>query len=174
MSTSTRSVFPVSVTMTREEKAQVDARTNGDDQGSRSNRVLGDLNMFWALLDLGMESIHRRFSRGEALLLLDALNGTYIGLDRFDARQTVLTWHSGATLAATVEDALKYEFLDDKWYVDGKALLRKLKKLSPGEIISLLDWTRRVWQKYTAEGPTSSVFEDEVQKILRGERDHGL
>lgn len=77
-------------------------------------------------------------SRAEAMLICDALNGTWLS----DAG-------SVAWIAAEIEDAIRLNGLDQKWKVDGPDLLRRAATWSYAERLAVVDLVERFW---AAEG----------------------
>lgn len=74
-----------------------------------------------------------RFSEEEASLLVDAFNGTLFSLD------------PRSELVMGVEESLQLDHLDEKWEVDGDALVAKLRRLSPGTAQAVVDGLQRFW-----------------------------
>lgn len=70
------------------------------------------------------------FTENEAMLLLDALNGVICMPE---------------TLEANVREAIRWEHLDEKWQVDGPALLSHLQGLSMDEAQAVMFAVRRAW-----------------------------
>lgn len=88
-----------------------------------------DLTRYYALL----AGITPKFTKAEAALIMDALNG--IMLDQYTFR---LLW-------AEVADAIRMDNLDRKWNVDGESLVERLRSLHPAEMMALLDAVERAW-----------------------------
>jgi hypothetical protein len=97
-----------------------------------------DMERYRWLLDQALAGL--QFSRGEACLICDALNGTWLLND---------TWR---WWPAEVEDAIRLNGLDDKWEVDAKALLSKVNGLTPTELCAVADAAERFWETPEAEG----------------------
>jgi hypothetical protein len=76
-----------------------------------------------------------RFSVPEWRLVCDALNGSMFR-DRPD---------SLGFLWAQVADAITLNGADRKWEVDGPALVKRLRALTPGELIATVDVVERFW-----------------------------
>jgi len=88
-----------------------------------------DLRRYHALLAHELERVD--LSRPEALLIIDALNGS-----RLDEASYRLLW-------AEVDDAVRLDGLGAKWGVAGPPLVEKLRALTPGQAMALLDATER-------------------------------
>jgi hypothetical protein len=86
-------------------------------------------------------------SEPEALLVCDALNGLWIT----EAAAVRLLW-------AEVADAIAHDRLDAKWGVDGEALVAKLRRLTPGQRLALLDAVERFWQQ--PDRPAAEVLRE--------------
>lgn len=99
-----------------------------------------DLQRYYVLLSTALARLF--LSVEEASLICDALNGT---------------WHQAETMSlawASVSDAIEMGHLDEKWQVDGAALVEKLRRLSTGETFALVDAVERFWTgPYHQEGP---------------------
>ncbi|HHW15086.1 MAG TPA: hypothetical protein GXX28_09160 [Firmicutes bacterium] len=79
------------------------------------------------------------FTAGEAGLIVDVLNGTLIT----DASQARHLW-------AEVEDGIRLDHLDEKWSVDGPALIEKLRALRLGQCLAVIDAAERFWAAVAA------------------------
>lgn len=107
--------------------APLDAR--GDNRNQTADR---DLARYYALLDRELATLN--LTPDEALAVLDALNGTWL-----DEHAIPLLW-------ADIEDAIRLDALDEKWSLDGPALLAKLKRLTFGQAFALADAAERWWR----------------------------
>jgi len=86
------------------------------------------LNFYRALLERGRREIAQAgFSPREARLIVDACNG-WLPTPEF----AHLIW-------AEVDEAIKHDGLDEKWGVDGAALVEKMRSLSPAGLFALTD-----------------------------------
>lgn len=92
-----------------------------------------DLERYYALLRQSLPT----FSRSEASLIVDALNGTLIEP------------HTARLLWAAIDDAL-YDGLAEKWGVDGLALVARLRRLTPFEALAVVDAAERYWRDHEA------------------------
>lgn len=93
----------------------------------------------------------------EAMLLLDALNGA-----TWEGWSATLLWANG-------EDSLPG--LADKWGVDGRALVQKLRALTPGQSLAVVDAAERWWRRPQAEGESR---EDSLRRVGLLPQDSGL
>src|SRR5690606_36071183 len=80
---------------------------------ARSTVITRDLERLYTLYRRALRRVD--LSLDEACLITDALNGS------------LMTADTAHLLWASVEDAMKYEGLAEKWNVDGKALVEKLR-----------------------------------------------
>lgn len=67
-------------------------------------------------------------------LCADSLNGVWMQ----EASMLGMTWGG-------IADSIRLDRLDQKWEVDGPALVRKLQALSYAETIALVDLVERFW-----------------------------
>lgn len=114
---------------------------------ARSTVVTRDLERLYTLyrralrrIDLGLD---------EACLITDALNSS------------LMTADTAHLLWASIEDAMKYEGLTEKWEVDGKALVEKLRGLTEFECMAVIDAAERFWnnEKYRDQDMKIGVAE---------------
>lgn len=75
--------------------------------------------------------------RGEVLLILDAMNGAIVDL----------TAMYRSALVLGVQDHIRLNAADQKWGVDGGALMAKLSTMSPGMLMALCDLAERFWSR---------------------------
>lgn len=110
--------------------------TELDCRGPRSTIVNRDLGRLYDLYDRALRRLDLTVE--EACLIADALNGTI-----HDSR-TALMFSFG------VEDAIDLDGLDEKWGVDGKALMDKLSTLDEIGCMAVVDAAERYWhnEKY--------------------------
>ncbi len=95
--------------------------------------ALRDLERYYALLRDELAPLRDRLTEGEALLILDAMNGLMT-----EAHTYRLLW-------ANVADAIRLDGLDRKWEVDGDRLVTLLQSISPGVTMALCDAVERAW-----------------------------
>src|SRR5690606_16279087 len=86
--------------------------------------ALKKLQEYFIALDTALRSI--RLTEGEAMLIADALNGTLM-----DETNAYL-------LGAEIDDSLE-DGLAEKWNVDGRALVARLRELSLIQCLAILD-----------------------------------
>ena len=98
---------------------------------TRSEVAQRDLARYYALLERELTRI--RLSEPEASLIVDAYNGTF--------------WepHTAPLLWADIDDAIRYDGLDQKWGVDGADLVARLRALAPFALLALVDAAERYW-----------------------------
>lgn len=98
---------------------------------NRSQVINRDLTRLYTLYRRALAEVP--LSVEEACLLVDALNGALL-----DATTARLLW-------AEIEDACRLDHLDQKWQVDGQALVQKLKNLTDIQALALIDAAERFW-----------------------------
>ncbi|NCD26224.1 MAG: hypothetical protein EOL86_11630 [Deltaproteobacteria bacterium] len=136
---------PISISMSADMLAQIDARTDQHAGGNRSTTVIEAVNNYWALLDLGLTLARKELTEHEACLVLDTLNGTWTG--GFPGGTEATRWAQNA-LIWEVSDAISLNQYDRKWGVNGPALIAKLQGLDGIARLALADWARRMWADY--------------------------
>ena len=109
---------------------EVDARVG--EAGARSAVVARDLDRLYALYRRELASTP--LSVEEACLLADVLNGT-------EMNQPLAVW----SLWLEVSDGCTLDHLDEKWGVDGPAFVERLKAMSGGQLLALVDAAERFW-----------------------------
>lgn len=114
----------------------------------RSGVIERDLNRLYCLLEKSLIEIDLNIQ--EACSIVDALNGT-----AFDPWSIPLLW-------ANIEDAIALEKLDNKWGIDGKALVEKLKSLTPFQCLAIIDAAERFWSEPYREAD----MEEAVRKVF--------
>lgn len=109
------------------------SRAEADEDGTPSERTLAiavdrDLHRYYYLLRLALPT----FTESEASLIVDALNG-------------VMTEpHTAGLLWAQVDDFARDGGMT-KWGVDGRALVERLRALSPFAQLAIADAVERAW-----------------------------
>lgn len=99
---------------------------------TRRNAVVQrDLDRYYTVLTLALAQVH--LTPNEALLICDALNGTFIDV------------YTAQLLHAEIEDSLP-DGLAEKWDVDGAALVAKLRDLSLLQQMAVCDAVERWWR----------------------------
>jgi hypothetical protein len=132
----------ISVTLTPDVLKELDAR------GPRSTVINRDLDRLYALYRRALAQV--RLTTKETMLIADALNGILM-----DVTSVPLLW-------AQVQDAIALEHLDEKWQVDGQALVDKLRGLNEIQALAVVDAAERFWR----DNPGEDV-EDRAREIFR-------
>lgn len=122
---------------------------------STSDIAKRDLERYYYLLKLTQAKLS--FTMGEAMLLCDVMNGT------------INQPYSVSLIWASVSDALK-EGYAEKWEVDGPALVKKLRALSPFECMAVADAVEQAWNDETYR---VANMEERVRKVGLVKEDHG-
>ncbi len=99
---------------------------------NRSGTISRDLERLYTLYNRALATVSLELN--EAYLIVDALNGVLM-----DANNAKLLW-------AEIEDAIKLDHLDQKWQVDSKALVEKLRNLNEIQAMAIIDAAERFWQ----------------------------
>lgn len=97
----------------------------------RSYVIERDLDRLYTLYKRAVKEVP--LSLDEARLIVDCCNGTI-----YDARSAPMLW-------ASVEDSCTLDGLDEKWSVDGPALVEKLKALTPIQALAIVDAAELFW-----------------------------
>ena len=116
-------------------------------RGSRSTVITRDLERLYTLYRRALSQV--RLSNNEACLIVDVLNGSIM-----DA--TPLLW-------ANIEDGINLDGLDQKWSIDGPALVEKLRKLNEIQTLAVVDAAERFW---TDESLHSRDIREGVKSIF--------
>lgn len=90
------------------------------------------LRRYRNLLARGLAAID--LTRDEACLICDALNGTVIFEQEY------------IFIGAEIQDSIRLDHTDEKWSVDGPALVRKLAGASPVTLCAIADAAERFWE----------------------------
>lgn len=126
-----------SISLPAEIVTEIEARETRD--GERSTIIARSLDRYFWLLQQARRALAETLNDAEIGLILDALNGT--------------AWMEPLTFQvawAEIADAVRLDKLDEKWSVDGRTLVRKLKALSPVEAAALVDASERWWGRVGA------------------------
>jgi hypothetical protein len=115
------------------------------ERGAVSAVINRDLERLYSLYRRSIVKLD--FSVEELMLIVDCLNGSLM-----DTVAVSLLW-------AQIEDGIAIERLDEKWKVDGKVLVDKLKALKVFDCMAIVDAAERFWQK-SAEG-------DDVREVVK-------
>lgn len=98
---------------------------------NRSQVINRDLERLYTLYRRALATVP--LTQEEACLLVDALNGAKFTAD------------TARLLYAEIEDACRLDHLDQKWQVDGQALVQKLRQLTDTQALALIDAAERFW-----------------------------
>lgn len=101
-----------------------------------SGTAARDGERYYSLLPLILAQMEA-FEEAEALLMVDAMNGT-----RWET-QTMRYFR------AHIEESLSDGLLAEKWQVDRTKLQERLRRLSMGEVYAVVDAIERVWSSVT-------------------------
>ncbi len=99
---------------------------------NRSGIISRDLERLYTLYRRALAQVPLTVE--EACLIVDALNGA-----KLEADTARLLW-------AEIEDACHLDHLDEKWQVDGRALVQKLRELNEIQAMALVDAAERFWE----------------------------
>lgn len=94
-----------------------------------------DLSRYYALLHAELDTAAGDLSAEEALLICDAMRGTYLSDQLVEARH----------LDDDLRDSIALESLAGKWSVDEARLLRTVTGWSVGQRLAVLDAVERFW-----------------------------
>lgn len=122
---------------------------------NRSGTISRDLERLYTLYSRALATVQLEFN--QAYLIVDALNGVLM-----DANNAKLLW-------AEIEDAINLDHLDQKWQVDGKALVEKLRGLNEIQAIAVIDAAERFWQAQKS----GQEAEELIKKIFKIRRADG-
>lgn len=110
----------------------LDQRRDADHGGLGRGQVASrDLGRYYLLVDHELRALG--LTEPEASLICDALNGTF-----FEESSVPAIW-------TEVADAIRLGALDQKWAIDGAALVARLEQLTPGQRFALADAVERFW-----------------------------
>lgn len=107
-----------------------------------------DLTRYYALLAAELADLE--LTEGEALVIVDSCNGAY-----WDPWSIQL-------LPAAVAKAIDRDRLDQKWLVDGPALLTKLQRLTRAQCYAVTEAAARFWREQALK-PTP--FLDKLREV---------
>ncbi len=112
-------------------QSQLDMR---DDNLSGS--IAKCLSRYFGLLARSRRELAAQLSEAELSLILDALNGTGF-----------MDEHSAGFIPHEIADSIRLNETDEKWGVDGDALLKKLGALDHTDLTALADAAERWWRR---------------------------
>lgn len=115
-------------------------------------RVESDLTRYYLTIDETLKSLH--FSRGEALMMCDICNGTLFFLNGISPSSIPMM------LYAEIYDGIQIDQTDQKWDVDGKAFLKRVKAFTPMQAIAVIDAIERFWTDDTYQVETDQKIID--------------
>lgn len=137
---------------------EIEARTemHGEPTDSQKSSFFSetarrDLERYYKALPQTLYSIN--LSYGEAMVIVDALNGY------------LMTPELPQLMVHNVRDAIQMDGIDEKWGVDGKALIERLAQLSPIECLAVTDAVERWWNAPTYH--ISEETETHEQRCIR-------
>ncbi len=114
-----------------------------------SGLIRRDLERYYAVLADSLRTL--TLTEAEASALVDALNGT------------LLEPHTYRFLWADVEDSLPE--LAEKWGIDGPALVRKLRGLSPGAAMAAADAVEQFWTRVSRGEAKGESHADRLRAV---------
>lgn len=124
-----------SISMPEHIVGAMDARANDTGDG-RSTIIWRSLARYLAILNRAKAEMREKFSREECALILDSCNGVAF-IDTISIQ----------LLPENIVDAIAIDKLDKKWQVDGKALIEKMRTLSYGDKMAVVDAISLWWDK---------------------------
>ena len=112
-----------------------------DRRGKWRSTIIGrDLGRYYSLLRHTLNDMPFRLA--EVMLLCDALNGV------------IITPETVSLLADEVEAAIREDRLDEKWQIDGKEFVARLRALNRLEATAVVDGVELVWEDVSGGGAT--------------------
>ncbi len=124
------------ISLQPETVAEIDARNSGENRSGTISKMLS--RYLYTLAD-SRRRLREMLSDAEMSLILDTLNGTGF----FDE-------HAPIFIDAEISDAISLDHLDEKWSVDGPALIAKLRTLSYADKLAIVDASERWWIRVAA------------------------
>lgn len=123
-------------------RAEAFARARGDTVAgdNLSGAVNKSLERYEAVLEDARRRLLDILTDNEMALVLDVLNGTMFS----DTISIRMVW-------VEIKDGITMEGLDQKWQIDGPALVEKIQKLTYSENCALIDASER-WWNFVAAG----------------------
>lgn len=142
-----------SVTLDPRILAEIDRRTEKfSGEGNRSAVISRHLDRYFSLLARARRELRELLSDGETMLIVDVLNS--VGF--WDTLGIYMVAHE-------VADGISLDRLDQKWKVDGKALIEKLSNLTDAQHLALVDSVTMWWDR-VAKGERPAHMKAEVFK----------
>lgn len=130
----------VSIYLRPEMEAELVSRGN-----NRNHIIHRDLDRLYTLYRRAVKEVPLTYA--EACLLVDVLNGALM-----DANSAHLLW-------AEIEDGCRLDKIDQRWDIDGKALVEMLRSLSAFHCMALIDAAERFWNLPDEERDLQNVRE---------------
>jgi hypothetical protein len=125
---------PTSIRLTDELTAAIEARKHGAYDNTNA-AIVEMLDRYTYMLQRSLPALRETLSEKEISLIADSCNGTM-----FQAWSVPL-------LYANIEDSISLDGLDEKWGVDGAALLDKIRALDLSTTFALVDAVERFWAR---------------------------
>jgi hypothetical protein len=149
-----------SVTLDPRILTEIDRRTEKfSGEGNRSAVISRHLDRYFSMLARARRELRELLSDSETMLIVDVLNG--VGF--WDTFGVYLVAHE-------VADGIGLDRLDEKWQVDGKALIAKLSNLTDAQHLALVDsvtmWWDRVAKGEQPPHKAADVFRDAPRQEL--------
>lgn len=105
-------------------------------EGARSTVINDTLERYFWIVDYERRQLRQLLSESEISLICDVLNGTMFS-DRY----------SVTVVPNEIQDGISLDHVDEKWNVDGAALVAKLRGLSYGSLMALVDAVQLWWYR---------------------------
>lgn len=118
-------------------------------EGARSTVINDTLERYFWLVDVERRQLRQLLSDGEIALICDVLNGVMFADP-----------HSVNFVSMEVQDGISMDRLDEKWKIDGPALVQKLKGCSYGTMIALVDAVQMWWHRISMGESLQPTVED--------------
>lgn len=125
---------PTSVRLPDDITAEIEKRKSIP-RDNMNAAILEMLERYTYMLQRSLPVLRETFSEKEMSLIADSCNGTM-----FQAWSVPL-------LYANIEDSIKLDGLDEKWGIDGVALLSGLRGLDLAATFALVDAVERFWTR---------------------------
>lgn len=142
-----------SVTLDPRILEEIDRRVEHAGEGSRSAVISRHLERYFSLLARARRELRQMLSDAEAMLICDVLNGVAF----FDTFGIYLVEHE-------VADGIALDRLDQKWGIDGPALVEKMRNMGDAQEVALVDsvtlWWNRVAKGEEPGQTAAEIFAD--------------
>lgn len=157
---------PISLRLPAELVAEIDSRAGEDRGEGRPSTIVRDLGRYYLILADALAGV--RLEESEASLICDALNGCYLD----DYVSPVTPSRARVSLTAEVEDHIRLNGADEKWSVDARLLLAKLRDLSAIECLAVWDAAARAWRAWGEDSGADTATTLREVGLLRQKKDH--